>query len=72
MEDIITCIILNYNDAPTTVSLINSIRNYKTINYIIVVDNKSTDDSVPVLKKCIDEKVIFNRICKKWWLWIWK
>jgi N-acetylglucosaminyl-diphospho-decaprenol L-rhamnosyltransferase len=42
---IITCVILNYNDSETTVSLINKIKRYSIINHIIIVDNCSTDKS---------------------------
>lgn len=55
MENVI--IILNYNDAQTTISLVNKIREYKNIQKIIVVDNCSTDDSYPELLKLESEKV---------------
>jgi GT2 family glycosyltransferase len=38
-------IILNYNDSDTTLTLLNSIEDYKIIDKIIVVDNCSTDNS---------------------------
>ncbi|ADL06350.1 glycosyltransferase family 2 protein [Lacrimispora saccharolytica] len=47
----ISCIILNYNDAETTISLVNSIINYKTLDSIVVVDNCSADDSLSKLKR---------------------
>ena len=43
---IVTCVILNYNDAPTTINLVQSIKNYSLLNFIVVVDNCSTDDSI--------------------------
>lgn len=54
----IASVILNYNDSETTISLIEAIRNYDSLNYIIVVDNNSTDDSVERIEKHVSEKVI--------------
>lgn len=53
----VSCIILNYNDAKTTGSLVNAIRNYQCLDSIVVVDNHSTDDSPARLKELEDEKV---------------
>jgi GT2 family glycosyltransferase len=55
----VSCIILNYNDAKTTESLVNAIRNYKCLDSIVVVDNHSTDDSPAILKELEDDKVHF-------------
>ena len=44
-------LIINYNDFNSTEKLINNIKDYKVIDEIIVVDNKSTDDSLKKLKK---------------------
>lgn len=41
----ISCVILNYNDAPTTINLLESIKDYGILDFIVVVDNCSTDDS---------------------------
>lgn len=57
MKNNISCVILNFNDAPTVVKLINHICNFNSINHIIVVDNNSTDDSVKILQKNISTKV---------------
>lgn len=43
--DKICCIILNYNDAPTALALVEEIRDYECLDSIVVVDNCSTDDS---------------------------
>ena len=51
------CVILNYNDADTTISLVRKIGDYKNIEHIIVVDNCSTDHSLEKLEKITDEKV---------------
>ncbi|GLC82444.1 glycosyltransferase family 2 protein [Lacrimispora brassicae] len=55
----ISCIVLNYNDAETTISLVNSIANYQTLDSIVVVDNCSTDDSLSKLKTIEGGKVHF-------------
>ena len=52
------CVILNYNDADTTISLVKKIGDYKNIEHIIVVDNCSTDHSLEKLEKITDEKVV--------------
>ena len=57
MNCIISCIILNYNDAPTTIKLLEEIRNYNLLDYIVVVDNHSTDGSWNALKKYANEKI---------------
>ena len=47
----VAAIILNYNDSDTTISLIELIQHYTSINHIVVVDNCSTDNS-------------YERLCK--------
>ena len=54
---IVTCVILNYNDAPTTINLVQSIKNYSLLNFIVVVDNCSTDDSWEKLLCYKNEKI---------------
>ena len=44
-------LIINYNDFESTEKLINNIKDYKIIDEIIIVDNKSTDNSLKQLKK---------------------
>jgi N-acetylglucosaminyl-diphospho-decaprenol L-rhamnosyltransferase len=39
------CVILNYNDADTTKSLAEKIKDYLSIDSIVIVDNESTDGS---------------------------
>ena len=43
--DKISCIILNYNDSDTTMSLVEEIREFRVLDSIVVVDNHSTDAS---------------------------
>lgn len=49
-------IILNYNDVSTTLGLVSKIGKYKSLNYIVVVDNCSTDDSYTKLCTLKSEK----------------
>lgn len=51
-----TIIILNYNDSKTTKNLVNSIKNYSSIDRILIVDNASRDNSLDELKKLQDDK----------------
>ena len=49
--------IVNYNDYKTTKRLIDNIINYKCLDKIVVVDNKSTDNSLINLKKLESKKI---------------
>ena len=49
--------ILNYNDAETTLILVEKISNYSIIDHIVIVDNYSTDDSYDRLKSIKNKKV---------------
>lgn len=55
MIDVLT---LNYNDSITTISFINSIKDYSSIRYIVVVDNASTDGSYDRLKDVSSDKIV--------------
>lgn len=50
-------VVLNYNDAGSTVTFLNYIKAYKKIDKIVVVDNCSTDDSFSELKKKEDTNI---------------
>lgn len=50
-------VILNYNDSENTSLFLEDIKDYKVLDIIIVVDNKSTDDSVEKLKKYENRKI---------------
>lgn len=50
MNENITCEILNYNDANTVINMVDSIKKYKSLDYILIVDNGSSDDSYEILK----------------------
>ena len=54
----IDILVLNYNDCKTTISFVDLVKNYSNVEHILVVDNKSTDDSLEKLKKITSEKVI--------------
>ena len=51
-------VILNYNDAVSTIQLVERLKNYECVSRILVVDNKSTDDSLEKLKTLLSEKII--------------
>lgn len=53
----VALVVLNYNDYKTTMHFVNSIREYKSIEKIIVVDNCSTDDSYMQLCCLQSEKI---------------
>ena len=44
-------VILNYNDYESTKKMIDKIKNYKSLNHIVIVDNNSSDDSYEKLQK---------------------
>lgn len=50
-------IILNYNDYKTTKVMLSVIEKYKEIDKIIVVDNKSSDNSYNILKEYQSKKI---------------
>lgn len=51
-------VVLNYNDAATTIHFVESIQNYSCIERIVVVDNCSTDGSFETLCKYRNDKII--------------
>ena len=51
-------LVLNYNDYKTTNSFVDLVKNYSNVGHVLVVDNKSTDDSLEKLKKRTSDKVI--------------
>ena len=56
-----TMIILNYNDFETTKKYLKMIKDYKSLDCIIVVDNNSSDRSYEKLKKFENEKIVVLR-----------
>lgn len=53
----LAALILNYNDYETTISCVNKIKNYTGFDVILIVDNKSSDDSFNQLKSITSSKV---------------
>jgi N-acetylglucosaminyl-diphospho-decaprenol L-rhamnosyltransferase len=51
------CIILNYNDSLTTKKLVNLIVGYNELDFIVIVDNCSTENSYSELMDMLSEKV---------------
>lgn len=54
---VVSCIILNFNDAPTTKNLVERIKDYALLDYIVVVDNCSTDNSWEQLQHYKSDKI---------------
>lgn len=50
-------VIVNYNDYETTKRLLDNVKDYRVLKEIVVVDNKSTDDSLKKLKKLESKKI---------------
>lgn len=61
---ITTVVVLNYNDWETTIEFVSRIKTFKEFDYIVVVDNCSTDNSVIELKKIEDEHVLLIKNTK--------
>ena len=59
----LSCVILNYNSYDLVKKLVNKIKNYAIFDYILVVDNVSTDNSYAELRKTYksDKKVIVKQ-----------
>lgn len=56
-KKVVSAVILNYNDAPTTISLVERIKDYTLLDYIVVVDNCSTDNSWEQLQRYKSDKI---------------
>lgn len=54
---VVSCVILNYNDAPTTMKLLEHVKDFSVLDNIVVVDNCSTDDSWERLQSYRSEKI---------------
>ncbi len=50
-------VILNYNDSKTTSEMLDSIKSFKSLDHIVVVDNNSSDNSLEVLEKYKSKKI---------------
>lgn len=57
-NDKCACVILNFNDAENTLQLVRKIRKYKNLDYIVLVDNCSTDGSLQRLCEHVCNKII--------------
>lgn len=51
------CIILNYNDAMTTIRLAEAVKDYPSLDCLVLVDNCSTDDSFEVLSELRSDRI---------------
>ena len=50
-------VIVNYNDYETTKRLLDNVKDYKVLKEIVIVDNKSTDNSLEELRKLKNKKI---------------
>ena len=50
-------VVLNYNDADTTIGFVEHIRGFGSVSHVMIVDNASTDDSVERLSGLVDGNV---------------
>ena len=50
-------VIVNYNDYETTKRLLDNVKDFKVLKEIVVVDNKSTDNSLEELRKLKNKKI---------------
>lgn len=55
---VLTCQILNFNDSKHTIELVEKIKKFDIIDYILIVDNCSTDGSFSLLKENFDNPKI--------------
>ena len=60
-DKITACVVLNYNDFVQTSAFIESLSGYHALDYIIVVDNCSTDQSFDMLSKYESDRVIIRQ-----------
>ena len=54
-------VVLNYNDWKTTSNFVDSIKQYRNIEHIVIVDNCSLDDSFEKLKLLESDKILTIR-----------
>ena len=50
-------VVLNYNDAITTIDFINHVKDFESISHIMIVDNASTDDSFEKLSLYKNDRI---------------
>ena len=57
----VAAVVLNYNTPKDTINCVNLLKSQKDIDLLpIVVDNKSTDDSIEIFKRELDARLIKN------------
>lgn len=60
----VSCVILNYNDYQSTACLLDHILNYSSIDFFVIVDGASTNESYNILKKYKSQNVFILRTDK--------
>lgn len=63
MQGKVDVLTLNYNDASTTIEYVNRIKGYDNIDHILIVDNKSTDNSYEMLKSNFEDCENVEIVC---------
>ena len=58
-------LILNYNDCLTTMKLVERVNNYSSVSHVLVVDNKSTDNSFEMLRDLRKYPKVFVLQCER-------
>ncbi len=53
----IACVVVNYNDGGQTKSFIERTSSFDIIDYFVVVDNNSCDDSLDILSPIVDNRI---------------
>ena len=57
----VAAVVLNYNTPKDTINCVNLLKSQKDVDLLpIVVDNKSTDDSIEIFKRELDARLIKN------------
>ena len=56
-KEMVDVLVLNYNDYVTTTSFVELVKKFSNVGRILIVDNKSTDDSLERLKYIQSQKV---------------
>ena len=58
MDSRVCLMVLNYNDSETTKKLVSMAKDYSIFNYVLIIDNNSTDLSYKYLRELTSERII--------------
>ena len=68
----VCCVIVNYNDGDTVMNLVDRITGFKVLEGIVVVDNRSTDDSLEKLRSLEGDEGDRDQRGEKRGVWLWQ